>query len=143
MGYHLFPPIKTLHFFGLQPFASRCKQPLICKKIGLYRWTLSCKSFLAIPSTPNSNSICIHNNCLFETSCKLSFLVLIDKLLDAATRLYCPRAEGQGGKNQVCFIHRILDFYFFFSFFLLKCFLHMVLHDVIFNVTPWIWHCSL
>jgi hypothetical protein len=27
-GYHLFPPITSLHFFGLQPFASRCKQPL-------------------------------------------------------------------------------------------------------------------
>jgi hypothetical protein len=26
-GYHLFPPITSLHFFGLQPFASRCKQP--------------------------------------------------------------------------------------------------------------------
>jgi hypothetical protein len=28
-GYHLFPPITSLHFFGLRPFASRCKQPLI------------------------------------------------------------------------------------------------------------------
>jgi hypothetical protein len=27
-GYHLFPPITSLHFFGLQLFASRCKQPL-------------------------------------------------------------------------------------------------------------------
>jgi hypothetical protein len=24
-GYHLFPPITTLHFFGLRPFACRCK----------------------------------------------------------------------------------------------------------------------
>jgi hypothetical protein len=27
-GYHLFPPITSLHFFGFRPFASRCKQPL-------------------------------------------------------------------------------------------------------------------
>jgi hypothetical protein len=27
-GYHLFPPITSLHFFGLRPFASRCKQLL-------------------------------------------------------------------------------------------------------------------
>jgi hypothetical protein len=27
-GYHLFPPITSLYFFGLRPFASRCKQPL-------------------------------------------------------------------------------------------------------------------
>jgi hypothetical protein len=32
-GYHLFPPITSLHFFGLQPFASRCKQPLSSKSI--------------------------------------------------------------------------------------------------------------
>jgi hypothetical protein len=30
VGYHLFPPITSLHFFGLRPFASRCKQPLSC-----------------------------------------------------------------------------------------------------------------
>jgi hypothetical protein len=29
--YCLFPPITTLHFFGHQPFASRCKQPFISK----------------------------------------------------------------------------------------------------------------
>jgi hypothetical protein len=28
-GYHLFPPITSLHFFGLRPFSSRCKQPFI------------------------------------------------------------------------------------------------------------------
>jgi hypothetical protein len=38
-----------------------------------------------------------------------------------------PRAEGQGAKKEVCFVHRILDFHFFF--------LLMVLHDVTFNVT--------
>jgi hypothetical protein len=27
-GYYLFLPITSLHFFGLRPFASRCKQPL-------------------------------------------------------------------------------------------------------------------
>ena len=35
MGYRLFPPITTLHFFGLQPFASRCKQPLSSMQLTL------------------------------------------------------------------------------------------------------------
>jgi hypothetical protein len=43
----------------------------------------------------------------------------------------CPRAEGQGGKKEVCFAHKILVFRFFSLFFLLL----MVLHDVTFNVT--------
>jgi hypothetical protein len=30
---------------------------------------------------------------------------------------YCPRAEGQGAKKEVCFAHRISVFHFFSLFF--------------------------
>jgi hypothetical protein len=41
----------------------------------------------------------------------------------------CPRAEGQGAKREVCFVHTILIFHFFSLFFSL-----MVLNNVTFNV---------
>jgi hypothetical protein len=31
--------------------------------------------------------------------------------------MHCPRAEGQGAKKIVCFVHKILVFYFFFTVF--------------------------
>jgi hypothetical protein len=40
-GYDLIPPITSLHFFGLWPFASRCKQPL---RLELYMVNLICKA---------------------------------------------------------------------------------------------------
>jgi hypothetical protein len=46
--------------------------------------------------------------------------------------LKLTRAEGQGPLKEVCFAHRILDFYIFLHFFL---FFLMVLHDVTFDLT--------
>jgi hypothetical protein len=46
-GYHLFLPITSLHFFGLRPFACRCKQPL---RISMF----FIKYFQANPSNPSA-----------------------------------------------------------------------------------------
>jgi hypothetical protein len=51
--------------------------------------------------------------------------------------LNCPRASGQGTQKKIVLSIKFwIIFLFLFLFFIQK--LHMVLHDVIFNETPWI-----
>jgi hypothetical protein len=49
----------------------------------------------------------------------------------------CPEVEGQGFKKIVCSTYKILIFHFISPFY----FLHMVLHDITFNVIAmsWLW----
>jgi hypothetical protein len=51
---------------------------------------------------------------------------------------HCPRAERKVPKNKF-FNPQTLGFSLFFNF----CFLHMILYDVILNMTAYIWHWSL
>jgi hypothetical protein len=46
---------------------------------------------------------------------KLIFLVFSEELLHATMWLKLPRAERQGAKKEVCFVHRILVSHFLFG----------------------------
>jgi hypothetical protein len=104
----------------------------------LHKWTTYFTSFPAIPSTFNSDSIWIHGEFLFKTSCKHNFLVFSMELLHAAMWLKLPRGWRAGCLKRSLFCSQNLRFSFFFQ----KLYLLMVLHDITFNVAASIWMCS-
>jgi hypothetical protein len=77
----------------------------------------------------NSKFGCKSYELLYFPYVKFIFLVIFEELLDATMWLKLPKGRKVGYQKKVCVIHKILYFLFF---------LHIVLHDVIFNITAWI-----
>jgi uncharacterized membrane protein YbaN (DUF454 family) len=75
---------------------------------------------------------------MFKATIYWIFLCFLEELLDATMWQTLPKGSRAWYQKIVFLIYNILDFYSFS-----KKILHMVLHDVIFNMTPLIRHWSL
>jgi hypothetical protein len=79
------------------------------------KWITYFMSFLAIPSTSNSNSMWVCDELLFQVDREFIFLVYFEELLYVATWLKLPKDWKVGCQKEVCNAHKILNFCLWFS----------------------------